>query len=177
MSSHDPGEHGLLVELNVVQSFEGQAKVTKEAVNSQQANDGEVTQHAVEVLGAVLSSNGHGVLIAAAGGQLLCDVGSLDQRVKNVEDAVAAPGVWILAKDLDLLFVVRLSRNSHAVGRKGVELVDEFVDDIPGPVVLHAAISIHSVFVHRVVGPHSLTEGGSRSTGPSELRMKWNKLQ
>lgn len=81
VSSHNTGEHGLLVELNVIQGLEGQAEVAKEAVNPQKANNREVAQHAIEVLGAILSGNSHRILVATASGQLLCDVGSLDQRV------------------------------------------------------------------------------------------------
>lgn len=67
---------------------------------------------------------------------MLIDLGSLDKRVQDVQHAVAAPGVGIVAKKLDFLVVVGLSRNLVPVGAEAVELVDKFVDDIPCPVVL-----------------------------------------
>lgn len=39
VGSHDPGEHGLLVELNIVQGLESQAEVAKETVDPQEADD------------------------------------------------------------------------------------------------------------------------------------------
>lgn len=180
VGSHDTGEHGLLVELDVVEGLEGEAEVAEKAVDAQQADDGEVAKHAVEALGAVLAGDRHGVLIATSGSQLLQDVGPLDQGVEHVEDAVAAPRVGVLTQSLDLLLVVGLSRDSHTVGGEGVELVDELIDDIPSPVVLRLQVSL-AVLVRDQVGGwvwgRLLTDGGSRSTGPSELRMKWNRLQ
>lgn len=136
VSSHDAGEHGLLVELNVVERLERQAKVSQQAVHAQQSNDGKVSQHLVQVLGAVLAGDSHGVLVALHGAQLLGDLRALDQRVQDVEDTVAAPGVGVLLEDLELLIVGSLSGDAHSVRGERVELVDEFVNDIPSPVVL-----------------------------------------
>lgn len=97
VSVHNAGEHGLLVELDVVEGLEGEAEVTEETMDAQESDDGEISKHAIETLGAILASNGHGVLITAPSSQLLCDVRSLDQGVEDVEDAVAAPGVWVVA--------------------------------------------------------------------------------
>lgn len=74
VSVHNAGEHGLLVELDVVEGLEGEAEVAEQAVNTQKSDDGEVSKHAVETLGAILASNCHGVLITAPSSQLLCDV-------------------------------------------------------------------------------------------------------
>lgn len=137
VSRHDTGEHGLLVELNVIERLESQAKITQQAVNSQESDDGEVSQHAVQVLRAVLAGNGHGILVALYGSELLGDLRSLDQGVEDVEDAVAAPGVGVLAQDLNLLLIVGLSRNSASVRAERVELIDELINDIPSPVVLY----------------------------------------
>lgn len=71
---HNAGEHGLLVELDVVESLEGKAEVAEQTVDAQESDDGEITKHAVEALGAILASNGHGVLITAPSSKLLCDV-------------------------------------------------------------------------------------------------------
>lgn len=180
VGSHDTGEHGLLVELDVVEGLEGEAEVAEKAVDAQQADDGEVAEHAVEALCPVLASDCHGVLIATSSSQLLQDVGPLDQGVEHVEDAVAAPRVGVLAQSLDLLLVVGLSRDSHTVGGEGVELVDKLVDNIPSPVVLCLQVSLAFLVRDRVgawVWGRLLTDGGSRSTGPSELRMKWKRLQ
>lgn len=133
---HDTGEHGLLVELDVVQGLQRETEVPQEAVDPQEADDGEVSEHAVEGLGAIVACHGHGLLVALHGGQLLVDLRSLDQGVEDVEDAVAAPGVGRLAEDGDLFVVVALAREAVSVGAEGVELVDELVNDIPSPVVL-----------------------------------------
>lgn len=136
VSRHDTGEHGLFVELNVIERLESQAEITQQAVNAQETDDGEVSQHAVQVLRAVLAGNGHGLLVTLHGSELLGDLRALDQRVQDVEDAVAAPGVGVLAQDRNLLLIVGLSRDSASVRAERVELVDELINDIPGPVVL-----------------------------------------
>ena len=61
----------------------------------------------------------------------------MDQRVENIEDGVAAPGIGVFAQEL-VFFIRRgaLTGDAVAVAAEGFELVDEFVDDVPGPVVL-----------------------------------------
>lgn len=136
VSRHDTGEHGLLVELNVIERLESQAEITQQAVDAQEADDGKVSQHAIQVLRAVLAGNGHGFLVALHSSELLGDLRSLDQRVEDVEDAVAAPGVGVLAQDLNLLPIVGLSRDSASVRAESIELIDELINDIPSPEVL-----------------------------------------
>lgn len=136
MSSHDAGKHGLLVELDVVEGLQGEGEVTEKAVHAEKTDDGEVSEHAVEWLGAVVAGNGHWLLVALHGGELLVDLRALDQGVEDVEDRVAAPGVWVFAEDLDLLCIVTGACNLLAVGAELVELVDELVDNVPSPVVL-----------------------------------------
>lgn len=147
VSRHDSGKHGLLVQLDVIESLERQAEISQQAVDSEETNDGEVAEHFVEVLGTKLAGHGHGVLVSFHGSQLLGNLGSLDERVQDVEDTVAAPGVGVLTKNLSLLLVGLLSRNSHSVGRESVELVNELIDNIPSPVVLHQTVSpsIHQI--------------------------------
>lgn len=98
VGGHDAGEHGFLVELDVVERFEGEREVAQQAVHAQQADDGEVAEHAVEGPGAVVAGDGVGVLVAFHGEQLLVDLGALDEGVEDVEDGVAAPGVGVLAE-------------------------------------------------------------------------------
>jgi hypothetical protein len=129
----DTREHGLLVELDVVERLERQGEVTEQAVHAQQTHDREVAQHLVQRPSAVLAHVGSGVLVALAGGQLLADLRSLDQRVEDVEHGVAAPGVGVLAQNGEILFGRLLERDLCAVGAEGLELVDELVDDVPGP--------------------------------------------
>lgn len=74
VSVHNAGEHGLLVELNIVEGLEGEAEVTEKTVDAQESDDGEISKHAVETLGAILASNGHRVLVTASSSQLLGDV-------------------------------------------------------------------------------------------------------
>ena len=136
VSSHDACKHGLLVELDVVEGLQGEGEVTEEAVDAQESDDREVSQHAVEWLGSIVSRNGHWLLVALHGSELLVDLGSLDKRVQNVEDGVASPCVWVLTEELDLLGVVSSASNLLAVGAEFVELVNELINDIPSPVVL-----------------------------------------
>lgn len=48
LSGHDAREHGLLVQLNVVECLECQAEVSQQAVHAQQPDDGEVSEHLVK---------------------------------------------------------------------------------------------------------------------------------
>ena len=141
MGGHDAREHGLLVEFDVVERLEREGEVAEETVDAQEPDDGEVAEHAVEWPGAILACDGGGVLVAFDGRQLLVDLRALDERVEHVEDGVAAPGVGVVAEDLDLLFVVAFARDAVAVAAEGGELVDELVDDVPGPVVLGGVVS------------------------------------
>lgn len=151
MGSHDPSEHGLLVHLDIIEGLKSQAEVTKQAVYAQQTDDREVTQHLVQRAGAVLTSEGNGVLTALHGCQLLVDLGSLDERVENIQHGVAAPGVWVLAKELSLLLVGSAASNAVAVAAERLELVDELVNNIPSPVVLYSwKCQIVSFFVFDV---------------------------
>ena len=136
VGGHNPGEHGLLVQLDVVERLEGEAEVAEKTVDAEQSDDGEVPQHLVEVLGTIVSGDGHGLLVPLHGGELLGYLRLLDKRVEHVKHTVASPRVWVLAKHLHLVGVVALAGNAGSVGGEGVELVDEFVDDIPRPVVL-----------------------------------------
>lgn len=136
VGSHDACEHGLLVELDVVEGLDGEGEVTKETVDAEESDDREVAEHLVERAVAVLAGVESTILAALAGCELLADLGTLDERVEDVQDAVATPGVWVLAQNHDLLLVVSLERNALAVAAEAVELVDELVNDLPCPEVL-----------------------------------------
>jgi hypothetical protein len=71
---------------------------------------------------------------------LFINLRSLDERVKDVENAVATPCVWRLAEDLNVFFIASLARDAVSVGAERVELVDEFIDNIPRPVVLECLL-------------------------------------
>lgn len=152
VGGHDTGKHGLFVQLNVVERLEGEAKVSEQAVDAQQADDGKVSQHLVQRAVAVLAGVQAGVLAALHGRELLADLRALDERVEDVEDAVAAPCVWVLAQQGNLLFVVALLGDALAVAAEAVELVDELVDDVPGPVVLSAELARLHAHGHGVGG-------------------------
>lgn len=143
LGSHDTGEHGFLVKLNVVQSLEGHAKVTEQAVDAEETDEREVSKHLVERAAAVLAGVGGGILTTLASLELLLNLTTLNKRVQNVEDRVASPGVGVLAEDLSILVVVLLEGNLLAVGAEAVELVNELVNHLPGPVVLRA-VSLRS---------------------------------
>lgn len=179
VGSHDAGEHGLLVQLNVVEGLESKAEIAEQTVHAQKTDEREVTQHLVQRTVAVLASVESRVLATLLGSQLLADLRPLDERVKHVEHAVASPGVGVLAQNRRILLVVSLEGDLLAVCAEAVELVDEFVDDFPCPVVLCIILSASCFPI--CPDDFSLsderTEGTSRSTGPSLLRMKWKRLQ
>ena len=148
VGGHDAREHGLFVEFDVVEGLEGKAEVAEEAVHAQQADDGKVAEHTVEVAGAVFASDGHGFFVALHGGQLLVNLRALDKGVEDVEDGVAAPGVGVIPEELGFFLVGIGPRNAVTVAAEGFELVDKLVNDIPGPVVLSGP----SVLYHKCAG-------------------------
>jgi hypothetical protein len=79
MGGHDPGEHGFLVHLDIVEGFQGQAEVTQQAVNSQKADDGEITQHTVQGSRAIFTSDLIGVFASFCGCELFVDLRTLDE--------------------------------------------------------------------------------------------------
>lgn len=84
VSRHDPGEHGLLVHLNVVQGFEGETEVSQQAVDSQETNDGEVPEHSIQGSGSILSGHCLCIFASLCCRELLVDLRALDERVKHV---------------------------------------------------------------------------------------------
>ena len=136
VGGHDTGEHGLLVHLDIIEGLEGKAKVTQQAVDTEQTDDGEVAQHLVQRTGTILSGNSHWVFTPLDGSQLLIDLRSLHKGVKNVEDRVAAPCVGGVTQELCFFFVGTAAGDTVTVAAERLELVDEFIDDIPSPVVL-----------------------------------------
>ena len=135
VGGHDAGEHGFLVHLDIVEGLEGEGEVAEEAVDSEEADDGEVAEHAIERAGTVFARNEVGVFVALLGGELFVDLGALDKGVENIEDGVAAPCVGVFSKDLGFFIVGGSACDSVAVAAEGFELVDKFIDDIPCPVV------------------------------------------
>ena len=105
-------------------------------MDAEEADDGEVAEHAVQGFGAVFAGEGGGVLVAFLRCDLFVDLGALDERVQDVEDGVAAPDVGVFSEDLRFFFVGGGSGDSIAVSAEGFELVDKLVNDIPGPVVI-----------------------------------------
>ena len=133
---HHTGEHGLLVHLDVIEGLQGQTEVTEKAVHTQQANDREIAEHLVERARAVLAGESDRVLTPLDSRELLVDLRALNERVQNIQHRVAAPGVGVLAEQLRFLLVGSAASHTVTVAAKRLELVDELVNDIPGPVVL-----------------------------------------
>ncbi|KAL9030140.1 MAG: hypothetical protein Q9196_001714, partial [Gyalolechia fulgens] len=139
MGGHDAGEHGFFVQLDVVERFEGEAEVAEEAVHAQEADDAEVAEHAVQGAGAVFAGHGGGVGVFFHGGKLGGDFGALDEGIEDVEDGVAAPGVGVFTEEGEVIVAGRVGGGGRVAGdtmtvaAEGFELVDEFVDDVPGP--------------------------------------------
>jgi hypothetical protein len=136
VGGHDAGEHGLLVQLDIIEGLQSQAEVTEQAVHAQQTDDGEVSKHLVQRARAVLTSEGGAVLATLDGSELLIDLRSLDERVQNVENGVAAPGVGVLAEKSGLLLVRSGASHTVAVPAERLKLVDELINDVPSPIVL-----------------------------------------
>lgn len=186
VGGHDPGKHGFLVHLDVVERLERQAEVTQQAVHPQQPDDREVPQHLVQRATAVLAGIQQRVLPTLDGGQLLVDLRPLDERVQHVEHRVAAPCVGVLTQKLGVLLAGAAAGDTVTVAAERLELVDELVDDIPSPVVLTNKESAHrsyhlpsslkkkkknlksEIYIKKKAEP---TEGTSNSTGPSEFKI------
>lgn len=150
VGGHDAGEHGLLVHLDVVEGFECKAKISQQAVDAQQTDDREVSQHPVQRAGTVFSSICHRVLATLDSGQLVVDLRPLDQRVENIEHGIAAPSIRILAQKLGFLLIGPASGNTVAVSTERLKLVNKLIDNIPCPEVLNQSIisrrKIHQCF-------------------------------
>ena len=69
--------------------------------------------------------------------ELLIDLAALNEGVEDIEDGIAAPGIRIIAQQLGFFAGGFSSGNAVAVTAKGFELVDEFVDHVPCPIVLY----------------------------------------
>lgn len=141
VGGHDTGKHSLLVHLDIIEGLESKAKVTQQAVDTEQTDDREVAQHLVQRTRAILSGNGQRVFTPLDGSQLLIDLRSLHKGVKNVEDRVAAPCVGGFTQELCFFLVGTAAGDTVTVATERLELVDEFVDDIPSPVVLFAQLA------------------------------------
>ena len=64
---------------------------------------------------------------------------ALDEGVEDVQDGVAAPGVLVFTQEESFLAGWISAGDTVAVTAEGLELVDELVDNIPGPVILFIA--------------------------------------
>jgi len=53
---HNAGEHGFLIELNIIKSLQRKTEVSEKAVNSQKTNDREISKHSVERLRSIIAS-------------------------------------------------------------------------------------------------------------------------
>ncbi len=65
-------------------------------------------------------------------------MGPLDERVEDIEDGIAAPGVRIISEELSFVSVGGGASDAVAVAAERFELVDEFVNNVPCPVVLES---------------------------------------
>lgn len=74
MSSHDTREHGLLVELDVIEGLQRKAEVAEKAVNTKETNDGKISQHSVKRFRSVVPSNRHWLLSSLHSSELLVDL-------------------------------------------------------------------------------------------------------
>lgn len=130
----DADQESAVVELDILHSLESKCGVAKENVDAEETDKGEVTEVAVQWLGAILAtdlSNLLGTLASLLSLKLLVDLGLLHQRVQDVQDRVARPDLGCLGKHVELL--LRLVLGVGAPLGKGLELVDKLVEHVPQP--------------------------------------------
>ena len=137
-------------------------------MDSQKTDDGEVPQHPIQRFRTIITSHSHRLFSTLHRRELFIDLRSLNEGVENIENAVASPCIRIVSEKLDFLCVGALACNFIAVRTKVIELVNKFINDIPSPEVLVTKVSNNLV----IINMKDLTEGGSRSTGPSEFNIK-----
>lgn len=86
-----------------------------------------------------------GIFVSLHGVELLVDLAALDERVENIEDGVAAPGIGVVAQELGFFAGRFGAGDAVAVAAEGFELIDEFVDYVPCPVILqHPSVRAQS---------------------------------
>ena len=105
-------------------------------MHPQQSYDREVAQHSVERPIAVFTSHLVGVFISLHRIELFIDLAALDERVEDIEHGIAAPGIRIIAQELGFFAGGFGAGDAVAIAAEGFELVDEFVDYVPCPVIL-----------------------------------------
>ena len=110
-----------------------------------------------------------GIFVPLHGFELLVDLRALNKGVEDVEDGVAAPCIWVFTEELSIFGGGISAGDTVTVAAEGLELVDELVYYIPGPVVLKKSLLILIVWLIGTGGFEMLTVGTSSSTGPSEL--------
>ena len=102
----------LLVELNVLHNLQGECEVTEKTVDTQETDDTEVSEHAVQWTNTILANDLTGLRVSITvcihrlkvqlrnvfctlaflkGNKVLIDFRFLDERVEDVQDAVGAP--------------------------------------------------------------------------------------
>ena len=105
-------------------------------MDPQQSDDREVAQHSVERPIAVFASHLVGIFISFHRIELFIDLATLDERVEDIEHGVAAPGIRVIAEELGFFAGGFSAGDPVAIAAEGFELVDEFVDYVPCPVIL-----------------------------------------
>lgn len=134
MAGSDASEEGTATQLDVLHGLEGEGRVAQENVDAEQADEREVTEVAVQRLGAVLASNVGNLLGALAlllSTELLVDLRLLDKRVEDVEDRVARPNLRRLGEHVEL--VLRLVLGVGTPLGERLELVHKLVKHVPEP--------------------------------------------
>lgn len=108
-------------------------------MDTEEADDAEVAEHAVQRSRAVVASYEAGVGVLFHGGELGSYFRALDEGVEDIEDRVAAPGIRIITEEGKVIVAggvlrgIGIAGNAVTVATKGFKLVNEFVDDIPSP--------------------------------------------
>ena len=105
-------------------------------MHAEQANYGEIPEHAVQRPRAIVTCNSHSIFAPFLRGELFVDLGALDERIEDIQDRVAAPCVWIFTEKVSFFFLRSSAGDSISIAAEGFKLVDEFVYYIPRPIVL-----------------------------------------
>ena len=100
-------------------------------------------------------------LAFGAGPEPFVDVAFLDEGVEDIEDAVAAPGLGTAFGAEHRELVVRFCRGTRSEERKGLKLVDEFIDDVPQPLCReregHGSVRIYTRLIRRADAMEAVT--------------------
>mmetsp|Transcript_27991 Transcript_27991/g.70254 ORF Transcript_27991/g.70254 Transcript_27991/m.70254 type:complete len:200 (+) Transcript_27991:1010-1609(+) len=154
MAGSDSCKQAPAGEVDGINGLQGKVVVAEEAVHTQQADQAEVAKHTVD--GALVAVVRLGIVRVLALKEV-DNVGPGHKAVQVVEHRCGAPQVYLGSNALQVLLslgVVALVVTQYLVKlatelAKRLELIDEFVDDVPKPLV--GEVKVHTLGVENEV--------------------------